>query len=127
MKVIFKPNHPIRQLKSFKYAFQGLFNAFMSEPNFRIQLFIVALSIILGKILQITVMEWVHLSVVLGFLLIMELVNTVIEEIMDQLFKEKREGVKVIKDLSAAVVLITAIVVLINLIVIFGPKIINVL
>jgi len=56
-------------------------------------------------------------------LLIVELLNTVIEEIMDQLMKEYDEGTKIIKDVSAAAVLITSFVVLANLIIIFWPKI----
>jgi len=122
MQVKFKPNHPIRQLKSFKYAFEGLFHAIMSEPNFRIQMFIVSLSLVLGKFLKISNFEWLILCTSLGFLLVVELINTVIEEIMDQLFKDKREGVKVIKDLSAAAVLITALSVLINLSIVFGSR-----
>lgn len=123
MQVKFKPNHPVRQLKSFKYAFDGLFNAIMTEPNFRIQMFIVSLSFVLGKFLKISNFEWMFLITSLGFLLMMELVNTVIEEIMDQLFKDKREGVKVIKDLSAAAVMVTSFTVLANLLIIFGSRI----
>jgi len=55
--------------------------------------------------------------------MIVEIINTVIEEIMDQLFKEKKEGVKIIKDLSAAAVLLTLFVVMTNLILIFGQRI----
>lgn len=122
MPLKFKPNHPLRQLKSFKFAFEGLFHAIMTEPNFRIQMFIVSLSFVLGKFLQISDFEWMFLVTSLGFLLMMELFNTVIEEIMDQLFKDKREGVKVIKDLSAAAVMVASFTVLTNLIIIFGSR-----
>jgi diacylglycerol kinase len=122
MSVEFKANHPVRQIKSFKYAFEGLFHAIMTEPNFRIQVMITLTSVILGKIFKITRTEWSILVISIGLLLIVEIINTVIEEIMDQLFKEKREGVKIIKDLSAAAVLTTSFVALTNLILIFGQR-----
>lgn len=118
----FKPNHPIRQLKSFKYAFEGLFHAILTEPNFRIQVLIASISMYLGFKFEITYSEWVDLVSVLGMLLIVELINTVIEEIMDHFSKEISTSIKVIKDLSAAAVLITSFVVLANLVLIFGPR-----
>lgn len=124
-KLFFKPNNPIRQFNSFKFAFEGLFHAIMTEPNFRIQLLIVALSVIMGKIFSITRGEWSDLINSLGLLLTVEIINTSIEEIMDQLIKHHDDGVKIIKDLSAAAVLITSFVVLSNLSIIFLPKILN--
>ncbi|HOD01469.1 MAG TPA: diacylglycerol kinase family protein [bacterium] len=123
MQHTFKRNHPVREINSFKYAFEGLINAIFTEPNFRIQLLIVAFSIVLGKIYKITQMEWSILVLSLGLLLVVELINTVIEEIMDQFMKEYNNGVKIIKDLSAAAVLVTAFTVLANLIIVFFPKI----
>lgn len=123
MQYKFKHNHPVREINSFKYAFEGLMHAFFTEPNFRIQVFIVAFSIILSKLYKITRTEWSILIVSLGLLLIVELLNTVIEEIMDQLMKEYSEGTKIIKDVSAAAVLTASFVVLANLITIFWPKI----
>ena len=123
MQYKFKHNHPVREINSFKYAFEGLMHAFFTEPNFRIQVFIVAFSIILSKLYKITRTEWSILIVSLGLLLIVELLNTVIEEIMDQLMKEYSEGTKIIKDVSAAAVLTASFVVLANLIIIFWPKI----
>ncbi len=118
----FKPNHPVRQLNSFKYAFEGLFNAVLTEPNFRIQLVIVAVSVYFGKKFELARSEWVSLITVLGFLLVVELINTVIEEIMDHFMKEQSPVVKIVKDMSAAFVLVTSFIVLINLILIFGPR-----
>lgn len=125
MPTLFKPNHPARQLKSFKYAFEGVWHAFLSEPNFRIQLMIVTVLVFLGKLYQITKIEWSLIALSSGFLLFMELTNTVIEEIMDRFMKQTDESVKIIKDVSAAAVLVTAITVLVNFFLIFGPRIFN--
>lgn len=123
MRTLFKPNHPLRQINSFKYAFEGIIHAFLSEPNFRIQLLIVTVSIVLGKLYQITRVEWSSIVICSGFLLFMELTNTVIEEIMDRFMKELNDGVKIIKDVSAAAVLVSALTFLINFSLIFGPRI----
>lgn len=125
MRTLFKPNHPLRQINSFKFAFQGIIHAFLSEPNFRIQLIIVTVSIILGKLYQITKIEWSLIVISSGFLLFMELTNTVIEEIMDRFIKQLDGGVKIIKDVAAAAVLITALTFLVNFLIIFGPRILN--
>jgi len=123
MQNLFKSNHPVRQIKSFKYAFEGLMHAFLNEPNFRIQILIVTASVVLGKIYQITRAEWSVIALSLGLLLVTELINTVFEEIMDRFMKETDDSVKIIKDVSAAAVLITAFVVGVNLLIIFGPRI----
>ncbi len=125
MNTLFRPNHPLRQINSFKFAFEGLLHAFLREPNFRVQLLIVTFSIILGKFYQITKIEWSLIVISSGFLLFMELTNTVIEEIMDRFMKQLDEGVKVIKDVSAAAVLMAALTFLVNFLLIFGPKIFN--
>ena len=125
MRTLFKPNHPLRQINSFKFAFEGMLHAFLSEPNFRIQLMIVAVLVFLGKLYQITKIEWSLIALSSGFLLFMELTNTVIEEIMDRFMKQTDESVKIIKDVSAAAVLITALTVLVNFLIIFGPRIFN--
>lgn len=125
MHTLFKPNHPLRQINSFKFAFEGVLHAFLREPNFRVQLLIVTFSIILGKFYQITKIEWSLIVISSGFLLFMELTNTVIEEIMDRFMKQLDEGVKVIKDVSAAAVLMAALTFLVNFLLIFGPKIFN--
>jgi diacylglycerol kinase (ATP) len=51
------------------------------------------------------------------------MINTVVEEFIDQLIKEYHEGAKVIKDMSAGFVLITAVTTLIILFLIFGHRI----
>lgn len=122
MTIKYKPNHPVRQIKSFYYAFRGLFHAILTEPNFRIQIIITCVSIYMGFRFGLTYSEWVDLCTALGMLLIVELINTVIEEIMDHFSTEIKESIRIIKDLSAAAVLVTSFVVLANLIFIFGPR-----
>ena len=126
MLKIFKSHHPVRHAKSFKYAFEGIFHALINEPNFRVQLVIVTLAIIFGKKFGISNTEWGLLAISLGSLLSAEMVNTVVEEVLDNFYDREQESniaVKVVKDLSAGFVLITSITALIILVLVFGKRI----
>ena len=109
MHALLKSHHPARHMKSFKYAFKGLFHALMHEANFRIEVVIASFFVSMGLLLGIKLFEWAVLVLALGFMLSAEIMNTVIEEFMDHLIQEHHEGVRVIKDLSAAFVLTASI------------------
>jgi len=110
MHEIFKSHHPIRHARSFKHAFEGIFHALLHEANFRVQAVIVILSVVSGIYFKITNTEWGLLIISMGFLLAAELLNTVVEEFIDHVIKEYDEGAKIIKDMAAGFVLITAFV-----------------
>jgi diacylglycerol kinase len=123
MKSIFKSHHPIRHAKSFKYAVDGIWHALLNEANFRVQLLIVFAACSLGIIYHISNTEWGLLILSMGSLLAAEVVNTFVEEFIDNLIKEQNEGAKIIKDMSAGFVLIAAGVALVILYLIFGHRI----
>ena len=120
MSNIFKSHHPIRHAKSFKHAFEGIWHALLNEPNFRVQIVIVIIACSLGVYYHISNTEWGLLVIAMGLLLTAEIVNTVVEEFLDVLIKEYHDGVKVIKDMAAGFVLISAGVALVILYLIFG-------
>ena len=115
-------HHPRRRIKSFRYAFQGLFHALLNEANFRIQIFIVIFATVLGVYFKISNTEWGLLILSMGFLLSAEMVNTVVEEFIDHLIKKKSETAKIIKDLGAGFVLVTAAMAALILYLIFGVR-----
>ena len=120
---LLKSHHPMRHARSFKYAFQGIFHALLHEANFRVQVLIVIVSTILGIHYRIDNTEWGLLVISMGLLLSAEMINTVVEEFIDNLIKEYHEGAKIIKDLSAGFVLVTAFTTLLILFLIFGHRI----
>lgn len=124
-KSIWRSNHPLRRIKSFRYAFEGLFHALINEANFRVQVVIVILSIIAGVYFNITVAEWAVLTLSMGFLLMAEMINTVVEEFIDHIIKEESQVAKIIKDLGAGFVLVAAITALIILSLVFGQHIVT--
>lgn len=123
MKTLLRSHHPVRHAKSFKHAFKGIFHTLVNEPNFRIQAIIVIISIYLGFSYKISTTEWGLLIISMGSLLSAEMLNTLVEEFIDALIKEYHEGARIIKDVSAGFVLMTAITSLIILMLIFWPRI----
>lgn len=123
MRRLIASHHPQRRLNSFKYALRGIYHATANEANFRIQLAIVLTSVVAGVVYHLHLFEWLSLVVVSGMLLSAELINTALEEFIDHLIHEHHEGVRVIKDLSAGYVLVTAFCALAVYLIVFVPKI----
>ena len=93
--------------------------------NFRIQITIGALATILGLILKLSYTEWLHLILIITIILILELVNTSIEAIVDIVSPEKQEKAKIAKDVAAATVLLASIGSIIIGVMLFLPKILR--
>lgn len=121
-----KHNYLTRRLKSFQYAFNGLNVLFKEEPNSVIHLIAALLVIILGLILSVTTVEWLALIFAIGFVFVMELVNTAIENICNFISPAQHVQIKRIKDLAAAGVLLSAITAAIVGLVVFVPHLWNV-
>ena len=107
--------------KSFSYAFNGLFLLFKHEPNAKLHAIATILVIIAGIIRHITPFQWIAIIFAIGLVWITEALNTCIEKLCDFSSENKwLPEIKIIKDISAAAVLISAIVsVFIGIIVFF--------
>ena len=114
-----------KRIESFGFAFNGLRILIREEHNARIHLFIAIFVVVVGFILKISVTEWIAIILVIGFVSTLEIVNSSIENIADFISPEKHEIVKKIKDLSAGSVLVSSITALIIGLIIFLPKIIE--
>lgn len=112
-------------VKSFKYAFQGLHTALKNEPNLRIHIFFAAAALILGFVLKLASTEWLLLAFTIFYVITLELLNTVMEAFVDLVSPEMSPYAKVAKDVSAACVLLAAIISIIVGIALFLPKIIS--
>jgi diacylglycerol kinase len=113
------------RLKSFGYAFNGLKVLLKNETNAVIHLIAGIVAVILGFVFDLKPLEWIAIVFAIGFVFSMELINTAIEEIADFISPKRDERIKKIKDLSAAGVLISAIIALITGLIIFLPKFLN--
>ena len=111
------------RLLSFKFAIKGLKSLIKNEHNARVHLVAAIVAIILGIILKISASEWSVLIVVIGVVFLSELFNSSIETIADFVQPEWDDKIRIVKDYSAAAVIISAIISLIVGGIIFIPKI----
>ncbi len=93
--------------KSMKAALRGVRYAFRHERNFRIEVFIGILVVVLMFILSVNGWHVVILVVMIIWVLAMELVNTATERIVDILKPRIHPYARVIKDLMASAVLLS--------------------
>lgn len=110
--------------KSFTYAWKGLTYTFQHEQNFRIQLVIGLVVILLMLVLPIKAWEAVALLMVIVAVLITEIANTVLERFLDLLEPRMHHYTKIIKDMMAAIVLIVSLGALAAGVIIFYPHVI---
>lgn len=116
-----------KRLKSFGYAFNGLKILFKEEHNARIHLVVTIIVVILGFLLQISAGEWLIVCILIGMVFGMEIINSSIENLCNYLSPEWDDKIKKIKDLAAAGVLVTAITAIIAGIILFIPKLFQML
>src|SRR5947209_14022322 len=74
---------PVRLLRSFYFAFAGLFFLFRTQRNARIHLALGAVACGLGAWLHITRVEWALLAFTIALVLILEGLNTAVEAAID--------------------------------------------
>ena len=111
-------------LNSFKYAFSGISYVLKTSRNFKIQLIFAVTSLMIGFALQISQSNYVILIATIMSVLILEILNTSIESIVDLVVKKEFSSLaKISKDTSAGAVLLASINSVIIAVYIFFPKI----
>ncbi|MBL1211570.1 diacylglycerol kinase family protein [Geminocystis sp. GBBB08] len=95
---------------SFKYAWQGVKYAFATQRNFRIHTVMASVAISLGFYLGATTIEMAIISLTCTIVMVLELLNTAIESVVDLTVKQNyHELAKIAKDCAAGAGLISAI------------------
>ena len=110
---------------SFKNAFNGLIWSLKTQPNYRIHLSLSLLAVGLGFWLKISYIEFLIIIFLITVGLVIETINTAIEEATDAIDTKIREDIKITKDVSAAAMLIYALGTTVIALMIFVPKIIK--
>ena len=118
MKLSFK-----KFLKSIYNASQGIKYVFLQQ-NFFLMILITIGTLILGFWLQISYFEWLIIIFLIGFVLSLEILNTVLERTLDFLKPYISDNIRMIKDLIAGAVFLSCLTALILGFIIFLPKII---
>jgi diacylglycerol kinase len=107
--------------KSFRYAFRGLKYALKNEQNFQIEILIGILVVILMFLFPTRTLEKIALFIVIFAVLVIELINTIFERVVDMLKPRVHPYAQLVKDIMAAAVMLSSIGAAIVGIIIFWP------
>jgi len=113
-----------RLFRSFRYAARGVAHVFREEQSFRVQVVVGLLVLIMALYFNVKVWEGVALMLVVIIVLVLELINSVFERVIDILKPRMHPYVETIKDIMAAVVLISSIGAVLIGVLILGPYIV---
>lgn len=110
-----------RTIRSFRYAFAGLWYLLRSQGNARIELSLGVLAVALGLWLGLKPTEWAIITFTIALVLILEGLNTSIEAAVDLASPNLHPLAQHAKDLAAGMVLIASIASLAVGLLILGP------
>lgn len=112
---------------SLNCAIRGLQYVIKNERNFRIELIIAIFIVFLSLIFNIKIWEFIIVIFLITWVLVTELMNTVVERVVDILEPRIHPFARLIKDITAGVVLISAVMSILVGLFIFSPYIFNLL
>ena len=112
---------------SVKNCLDGISYVTKNEKNFKREIVLGIIALILSYILKIDKIEFIIVLTMICLVLTTEIINTAIERTVDLVTKEYHELARIAKDVSAGSVLVTSNFSLIIGIIIFIPKIITLL
>ncbi|MDR0846309.1 MAG: diacylglycerol kinase family protein [Lactobacillales bacterium] len=108
-------------ISSFEFAWTGLVSAFKDERNMKKHMAVAALVLIFGFLFQLDYYEWLIIIICVFLVFIVEMLNTVAENIVDLVTDGHwYELAKVAKDVAAGAVLLTSLMAAIVGVIIFG-------
>lgn len=108
-------------VESFRSAAAGLLYATRTQRNLRIHLAIAAAVVGIGLWLGLPVGQWAVLALTVGFVLVSEIFNTVLEALVDLVSPEYHPVARVAKDATAGAVLLAALVAMVVGLLVLGP------
>ena len=107
---------------SFRYAWEGIYTFFSQEHNAWIHLAASIAVFIAAWCVNVSGKEMVLLVIATGFVWVAEIFNTAIERLADFISPGYHPGVKRIKDISAAAVLVASFISVVIGAFVFIPK-----
>lgn len=113
-----------RLVQSFLDAWKGIIFVFRNEQNFRIQCFLSVLVLLLVFYFPLSKGEIIVIVLLIFFVLILELLNSAVERLADVLKPRLSLQIKIVKDIMAAIVLITSLTAVAIGTIIFWPHLV---
>lgn len=112
------------RMKAFGYAINGLFH-FAKEPHARIHIGFVVLVIAMAVYFAIPSMEWIAILLCCAMILSLEAMNSALERVTDIASPKFNAKAGLVKDIAAGAVLLASIFAAIVGMIIFVPKILE--
>lgn len=101
---------PRRLYTSVTHAFRGIAVVIRGERNFRIHCIALLMVIVLAAAVRLRAWEWALLVLVAGMVLVLELVNSAMERLLDLLKPRLHVYARDVKDVMAGATLVAAFV-----------------
>lgn len=114
-----------RYWKSFNHAIDGIIYCLKYEHNMIIILVATILVVLFGLEFNISTAEWLFIIFICGAITACEFINSSVEAIVDLITKDYNELAKIAKDTASSASLILCTTALIGGIIIFLPRIIE--
>ncbi|MEH6435092.1 diacylglycerol kinase [Massilia sp. DD77] len=114
-----------RIMKASVYSVQGLKHAWRSEHAFRQELMVSIPAMCVAALLPVPILQKLALVFVLAFVLVVELLNSAIEAVVDRISLERHPLSKNAKDLGSAAVFVSVIVAALTWAAILAPVILG--
>ncbi|MGE5455750.1 MAG: diacylglycerol kinase [Ignavibacteriales bacterium] len=129
MNMEYKRTHKKFTLERYKNSLNnsvaGIKYALRYEQNMVVIFWAGIISVIAGLLLEISLSEWIAIVIMIGLVAATELINTAIEAVVDLTTTKQHPFAKIAKDSSSAAVLVFTIVAFITGLIIFIPKILE--
>ncbi len=114
-------------IKSFSRGMRGLRTVLTEERNMRIHAVVGSLVVIFGCLIGLTALEWVALTIIIAVVVVLEVLNSIFERLIDAVKPSTAAYVADMKDMMASAVIIAALAAVLVGILIFGPRLLAVL
>ncbi|WP_024834742.1 diacylglycerol kinase family protein [Ruminiclostridium josui] len=96
-------------IESFNNAFQGIWYTIVNERNMKIHLAIGTIVILLSLWVRVSKIEFTILCLTIAMVICFELINTAVEVVVNIIVDVYHPKAKIIKDVSAGAVFVSAI------------------
>ncbi len=114
-----------RVLRSFKFSFDGLKYAYLHEQSLALHVIVMIIVVLCGFGFHITPIQWVITLVMGAMILVVELLNTSIEAVVDLVTGEYHPLAKIAKDCASAACFVADIIAFGMWLAVFVPKIVS--
>ncbi len=112
-------------IESFNNAFQGIWYTIVNERNMKIHLVIGTIVIFLSLWVRVSIIEFTILCLTIAMVICFELINTAVEVVVNIIVDVYHPKAKIIKDVSAGAVFVSAIFSIVIGVLILWDKVIH--